>query len=455
MSVRDSLGWVLRAGLAVWELHAEGVPHGRLSAKAILIEEQNCRSKGRLLRPAELKDDPAFFSLPRADGGGPSLPDDVWALGCTLYIALTGQVPYPSGVAAAIEGDRLRPPRPLAVHRAELDVMQPVVDRLIRADYSQLATTIEDLVFGLRDFSPTIKDLEALPLERPSNMPQSVEVAIDMNGNEVFHSDNPAPLVARRSTQPSGSGRPKSGRPSVQAESAQINKNTLYAVIASLVLAGALYALWSSSGDDTVAETTPPAPTPKPKPRPKTPAKPTAAPTAVATSAPQPVDEHGGDLVACTSSMFASDAYGKDRISIDFPCGVRDAKTGVYRLTGAVARGAAGEASKTAKEWNAIGWYQAAAFAVAREHCCDKPAPVQTERLFGMCKIDKALDDLAKSANRGSDDQLAQALDDYRAAIHCALLAGGGPYFGQDTPPTTGEAAMFLRMLTRLRAAKR
>jgi hypothetical protein len=152
--------------------------------------------------------------------------------------------------------------------------------------------------------------------------------------------------------------------------------------------------------------------------------------------------------------MFAGDAFGVERVAIDFPCSERDAKKGVDRLTAALARGSGGTATRGAKEWSALGWYQVAAYAVARAHCCDNAPPVVTPPLLATCKLDAALGALTKSAIGGSDAQLSAALDAYRGAIHCAQMAGRGGYFRQKERPTTAQAAIFLRMLSRLRASR-
>ena len=117
LPVRDAIGWVLRAALAVWAIHDTGEPHGNIHAEAILVDGQDCRGAGLLLRAAQVDEDPLYHSIARTDGMGPTLRDDLWALAVTLYFALTGKMPFPKGIAEALEGGRFRAPPPLAVMR--------------------------------------------------------------------------------------------------------------------------------------------------------------------------------------------------------------------------------------------------------------------------------------------------------------------------------------------------
>ena len=167
LEVRDAIGWTLRASLTLWALHEEGILHGRVSPAAILIADPGCRSDGLLIRPSQLEDAPSYQSLERARGAPPSKGDDMWAIGITLYYVLTGELPYPEGVLHAARNGNVRPPPPLAVHGAALDVMQPVLDRLIRADRRDRIKAAEEIVAGLRDLSPAIADVDPLSIERP------------------------------------------------------------------------------------------------------------------------------------------------------------------------------------------------------------------------------------------------------------------------------------------------
>ena len=426
LPVRDALGWVVRAGLALAELHAAGHAHGELSVAAIEFAERDCRGAGRLRPPTELDPNSKYHSLARSGHGAPSLQDDVWALGLILYFALTGALPYPDGVAAAvIDRRKLRAPRPLAVYRAELDVMQPVVDCLVRVDYGHVPETMEGLLQGLLDFSPAIANLEALPYEHPSVVPPTDDIA----------SDQSAPAPGPAATRPSHGVAVSLG------------------VVVGLVVAVGVFAMWTSSRPAQPTAQPPERTAPPPLPQPSSSVA--AVPADAASPATSATAEHGGDLVACTSALFAGDAYGTQRISIDFPCGVVDAKRGVAKMTAALARGGGGQATKAAREWSVLGWYQVAAFAVARAHCCAGAGPVETDKLLGVCKVEAALAQLSTATMRGTDDQLAAGFDAYRAAVACASTAGRGSYFGQKQPPSTAQATMFLRMLTRLRASKR
>jgi hypothetical protein len=160
------------------------------------------------------------------------------------------------------------------------------------------------------------------------------------------------------------------------------------------------------------------------------------------------------DMVACLSALFPDDAFAEKKPVADFPC--RESEPAELRriVTATLAEGGGGKATDAAREWSHLGWYQLAAVTVARAHCCGSTAPLEVPPLLEVCWIQAALDEIGEAVTRGNDQQVAEALQTYGQAAQCALTAGGARFFGQRERPTSREAAIFLRLVTRLRARR-
>ncbi len=88
-----SVAWVLRVAEAVRCLHLRGAAHGALSTYSILVE-----ARGRAIPPVATQllvpQMGAFASPERLTGEGPSLSDDLWAIGVLLHLLVAGRLPF-------------------------------------------------------------------------------------------------------------------------------------------------------------------------------------------------------------------------------------------------------------------------------------------------------------------------------------------------------------------------
>ncbi|WP_434043754.1 MULTISPECIES: hypothetical protein [Sorangium] len=96
LPARDAVGWVIRLAKRVERMHGRGTVHGRLSAACVVMGDEPCASQGWLSDPLETPAFVSYRSPERAAGEGPSRGDDTWALGVTLYVALSGKHPFPA-----------------------------------------------------------------------------------------------------------------------------------------------------------------------------------------------------------------------------------------------------------------------------------------------------------------------------------------------------------------------
>jgi hypothetical protein len=437
LKVRDAIGWVARAALAVDELHTAGMPHGRISAAAIVMEARDCQSGGSLLPPSESPESPLYHSLDRIDGQGPSAADDVWALGVTLYFALTGHYPYPEGIERNIRDNRLRPPTAVAFHRAELDVMQRVIDRTTIPGHPMRAVSMDALVAELAELSPSVLELPALEVN--INIAAEEEVQVQAQVEQE--------ATAKRA---------------VQQE--QLKK---YAPWAALVVLVSALLIWRVmvSGEETAApapvtaSSTRAKPTPTrrkpPKPAPSK-AQSSAAPSASQASAAPPVSDglRDADLVACTAQIFPPDAFRKGKVRADFPCREVELKKALRVMAVELVRGGGGKETQATRLWVRLGWYRLGLFAVARAHCCNNPPPLTTHAMFDSCGLNEALEGLTKASMGDGDSGVLKALDAFYKSARCAHNHGGVQIFGIEQQPGGQQQAVFLSILTKLRESK-
>lgn len=168
LSSDDAVGWIVRLSATLEPLHAVGLSHGCISARAVQIESPSCQSGGWLLDAHDLTDDPAYFSVERASGGTPSPSDDAWALGVTLYRMLTGELPFGDGSAEGVKRRILSAPAsPLAVFDVGDDQLQAVLDRLFTRDPRQRLMRMSQLRALLLSHRPHLTGLPPLRYGQP------------------------------------------------------------------------------------------------------------------------------------------------------------------------------------------------------------------------------------------------------------------------------------------------
>lgn len=93
LAVEDAVEWAARVADALALVHRRGGVHGAVSPRAIVVARPD---RGLIPQLTHLVVPPsgAYCAPERVTGGGPSIPDDIWALVATLYSALSRRAPF-------------------------------------------------------------------------------------------------------------------------------------------------------------------------------------------------------------------------------------------------------------------------------------------------------------------------------------------------------------------------
>jgi hypothetical protein len=195
-------------------------------------------------------------------------------------------------------------------------------------------------------------------------------------------------------------------------------------------------------------------------PSPPAPAEEVSAPTAHAdagaataedaTPAPTPPGE---SFFACVSPLFAQDTFDAGAVpDLTSLCAETSPTKGADALRRAIVRAGLGRpVSEGMREWALLGWYELAAFAVVRAHCCSQPGPIAMPAAEGGCvPIDTALNELAAAANRGTAVEVDEALARYTGAVNCITRYGEAKLVSRYPKLAGGEDTSFKKMLARV-----
>ena len=146
LAERDAVGWAIRLAKRVEELHRLGVAHGGVSAYCVLSGGKPCQSMGVMGDVRDAATRPAYHSPERHAGQGISPSDDTWGLAVTLYLLLTGTLPFAGETTPEIR-HRINSvaPSPLAVFDVGDDELQRILDGFLMKDHAQRQTRVAAL----------------------------------------------------------------------------------------------------------------------------------------------------------------------------------------------------------------------------------------------------------------------------------------------------------------------
>jgi len=157
------VGWAVRLAKRVEELHRLGVAHGGVSANIILSDGPSCQGRGVLGDVRQAASRPSYHSPERHEGRGISPADDTWGAAVTLYLLLTGRMPFegttPDELRSRIAST---PPPPLAVFDAGDDALQAVLDRFLARSLAHRTTNMGAFRQALEQWYPPAGALQPL-----------------------------------------------------------------------------------------------------------------------------------------------------------------------------------------------------------------------------------------------------------------------------------------------------
>lgn len=163
LPVHDAVGWAVRLAKRVEELHRLGVAHGGVSANIVLSEGVACRGRGVLGDVRQAASRPAYHSPERHQGRGISPADDTWGAAVTLYLLITGRLPFEGTTTHEIaQHIASTAPAPLAVFDAGDDVLQGILDRFLLRKLSSRTTSMSAFRQALEQWSPHAAQLPPL-----------------------------------------------------------------------------------------------------------------------------------------------------------------------------------------------------------------------------------------------------------------------------------------------------
>lgn len=124
----------------------------------------------------------------------------------------------------------------------------------------------------------------------------------------------------------------------------------------------------------------------------------------------------------------------------------------MLKLKSAVVASGGGNTTAAMREWSKLGWYELAAFAMMRSHCCTGAPALTAPSETKACNLEAALAALGGALDDGK--AMEKALRDYRTAVDCLVDKGHSSLFGRNGPPQGGELQYIEQLLGRVRRAR-
>lgn len=272
LSPVHAVGWALRLTKTLQALHQGGEVHGAVSAHAVETIDGDCSAPAVLADADQVRGDPQYHGEERAKGAPPSEADDVWAVGVTLYYALTGAMPF-SGATDQDVASRIawRPASPLSVYDCDAVDVQVVLDRVFSRDRSGRITTATKLRAALDTCRGADDELPLLQLpeeavaeedrlerssasrEKVRSQPSAKEEAEPVAKRRAAVAAADARVAKPRSVEAAASKRIDDGGRAARADDGRAARRDLVPWIVLVVVLGAIALYVLRDEDETAA----------------------------------------------------------------------------------------------------------------------------------------------------------------------------------------------------------
>ncbi len=478
-----AVAWTIRILEGLQVLHQRQVPHGALSSHAVVAEP-----KGRPIAPVvsqllvpPLRD---YASPERLTGTGPTVADDLWAVGLLLFEMLTGKLPFHAqastwGRCELNEADSQRL-RALPQGRE----LEGLVKRALSFERGRRPGSAEEFIAWLdrweqRSAPPAVEVCSAVhvPAASKAGQPASWDrLVVDFEGGgarldatldaaeQMRHSilaermpslsasslsERPGPGVARRRT------------PSIGPELAafrerskpKFGKALLLLGLLSMFGASGFYFLGDRDGREKAALAAS--------------VRPSSEPVLVASSnaVERPRRSATEERSQCIRSYYRPETIA-ERIDLGFVCTEEDFLAVNRRLNedvmmaqsgvaGVAAAGAPSEvptnpamvirSGVTAKGWQ-LGWYELVATAIIRQNCCREAAPIKLPESTGWCQqLQAVVRRIAADSVKVGD--ISPGVRVFDEAITCLMAQGRHTVYPYKAVPTSLQKLAFQQFL--------
>jgi hypothetical protein len=499
-----SVAWTLRIAEAVRGLHTRGAAHGALSTHSVAA-----RAAGRAISPIVTQlltpQIGAFAGPERLTGEGPSLSDDLWAIGVLLHVMVSGELPFrgasPGALLQSIQSASST--RLAGLSGPYVRELEGIVARFLAPQRRRRPSGIDDVIdvldrwerrsplpvqpaLGAADrLTPSrearLADWDTLSfddVEVPTNLETSLAAVEDARATKyataAYSPEKSSPIQSSPGFLSQGTipglnqGLPAStegarGRMNSESFSLRLRSRPRWGVLALLVaLVGAGAGAAAVSVFGSISNTG------------RVIAKAVQSrSTPASAGSGSRTHEHVNprkERDACVRSYFPTDAFATDP-DLEFVCKSENLVDVTQQLNALAAAlpvdgndaGAANSMAAqrarpassvelvvtpttTTRTWQ-LSWYELLAIGIIQRNCCHEPPPIKLPATSGFCpQLQVVVTNIANLSTKSGD--ISSAVRAYDEAITCLMSQGRHTVYSYKSVPTAAHKAAFQQFLT-------